>query len=333
MCGTTEYLPPEIIERSKQSEKVDIWCLGILLYELIHKKTPFNGSNIVMLQFNQKNSSINFNHNINPQLKEVIQKCLRFDPEQRASAAELLNLPIFKRNRKNMFKLDISNQTHKMKDNPISPLSSTSFSKKTINNPIQNTIFIDNNKKASLNSRMVFQNVNFKKKNSHKLLSNPFKKKDTLTVDDKIKFLEPVKKISYKNMYNEPFGSNNYTTNSSFTNSIKVNNKPIATQFYQNVDVRNRIMKNINLKDEYATYKPKIIKYSYTPMRAMDYGNDHIFRKKHSITSSMSRNRVTYQKPMNYVQNITQINKTGFVRSKSTSFPGQQRNLTYVKNK
>lgn len=38
VCGTFEYMPPEIvsIEGSLHTAKVDIWCLGILLYELIH---------------------------------------------------------------------------------------------------------------------------------------------------------------------------------------------------------------------------------------------------------------------------------------------------------
>ena len=33
--GTLEYIAPEIIDRQPQSEKVDIWTLGILLFELI----------------------------------------------------------------------------------------------------------------------------------------------------------------------------------------------------------------------------------------------------------------------------------------------------------
>lgn len=41
MCGTRDYLSPEVALKQPQNEKVDIWCFGILIYELIHKKTPF----------------------------------------------------------------------------------------------------------------------------------------------------------------------------------------------------------------------------------------------------------------------------------------------------
>jgi serine/threonine protein kinase len=38
ICGTYEYMPPEIVNDidSSHTSKVDIWCLGILLYELLH---------------------------------------------------------------------------------------------------------------------------------------------------------------------------------------------------------------------------------------------------------------------------------------------------------
>lgn len=42
VCGTREYFAPEIYQHLKQDLKLDIWCLGILLYELCHNRTPFN---------------------------------------------------------------------------------------------------------------------------------------------------------------------------------------------------------------------------------------------------------------------------------------------------
>lgn len=99
MCGTTEYLPPEIIGREEQNDKVDIWCLGILLYEMTHKKTPFEGTNIHMLQFQQRKHDIQFRPNLNPQLKTIIQKCLEFQPDRRPSAEEILAFPIFEKYR------------------------------------------------------------------------------------------------------------------------------------------------------------------------------------------------------------------------------------------
>lgn len=40
-CGTVDYLAPEMIDKSGHDEKLDIWCLGVLVYELLTGKTPF----------------------------------------------------------------------------------------------------------------------------------------------------------------------------------------------------------------------------------------------------------------------------------------------------
>ena len=42
-CGTYDYMPPEMIQYKKYDSSLDIWCLGILLYEMTHGKSPFHG--------------------------------------------------------------------------------------------------------------------------------------------------------------------------------------------------------------------------------------------------------------------------------------------------
>lgn len=41
MCGTLDYLPPEMVEGRKHNEKVDLWAMGVLLYEMLCGKPPF----------------------------------------------------------------------------------------------------------------------------------------------------------------------------------------------------------------------------------------------------------------------------------------------------
>jgi len=45
ICGTYEYMSPEIVLKRKHDSKVDIWCLGILLYEMLHGAPPFSAEN------------------------------------------------------------------------------------------------------------------------------------------------------------------------------------------------------------------------------------------------------------------------------------------------
>lgn len=42
--GTPTYLAPEIIQGTNYTEKVDIWCLGVIFYELLHGRPPFSTS-------------------------------------------------------------------------------------------------------------------------------------------------------------------------------------------------------------------------------------------------------------------------------------------------
>lgn len=46
VCGTYEYMSPEIALKNKHNNKVDIWCLGVLLYEMLHGSPPFAAENL-----------------------------------------------------------------------------------------------------------------------------------------------------------------------------------------------------------------------------------------------------------------------------------------------
>ena len=57
ICGTYEYMSPEILYTGKHNNKIDIWSLGILLYEMLHGKPPFTGDNMKEMkdEFKSKN--------------------------------------------------------------------------------------------------------------------------------------------------------------------------------------------------------------------------------------------------------------------------------------
>ena len=95
VCGTPIYLAPEIIDETGHDEKVDVWCIGILLFELSTGNIPFLGNNIETLKSNIRNMNISWPRDINPEIKNLISKILKYDPKARISIPEILNHSFF----------------------------------------------------------------------------------------------------------------------------------------------------------------------------------------------------------------------------------------------
>lgn len=79
-CGTYEYMAPEIYMRLKQTEKVDIWSLGILIYEMTHLRTPFKEHNLTHIKSKILNKKINFKESLNPLVKDFFYKVCQINP-------------------------------------------------------------------------------------------------------------------------------------------------------------------------------------------------------------------------------------------------------------
>ena len=93
VCGTPIYLAPEIIKEHGHDERVDVWCIGVLLFELITGSVPFTGSDIDTLKTNILHLKISWPKDINQDVKNLISKILKIEPSQRLSLEEILNEP------------------------------------------------------------------------------------------------------------------------------------------------------------------------------------------------------------------------------------------------
>ena len=95
VCGTPIYLAPEIIKEEGHDEKVDIWCIGVLLFELLTGNVPFLGNDIDTLKENILHLRIAWPKDINNDAKNLIKKILKLDPKARISLEEMLKHPFF----------------------------------------------------------------------------------------------------------------------------------------------------------------------------------------------------------------------------------------------
>jgi len=77
---------------------LDIWCIGVLLFELLTGSIPFKGKDIQSLNNNILSLKITWPKDINLVAKNLILKILKPDPEERISLRDMLKHPFFRDN-------------------------------------------------------------------------------------------------------------------------------------------------------------------------------------------------------------------------------------------
>ena len=101
MIGTPEYMSPEQVDGKEADQRADIYSLGVILYEMVTGKVPFEGNTPFSIGVKQKSEVPRPPKEINDQIPEdlnrVILKCMEKDKEKRSQSAselqsELMNL-------------------------------------------------------------------------------------------------------------------------------------------------------------------------------------------------------------------------------------------------
>ena len=94
VVGTPEYMSPEQAAGAAPSTAVDIYALGIILYELLTARVPFQGANPVetmdLARHQDALSPRQLQPNIPRDLDTICMKCLEKDPSRRYRSADAL---------------------------------------------------------------------------------------------------------------------------------------------------------------------------------------------------------------------------------------------------
>ena len=292
MVGTPYYLSPEILENKPYDAKSDIWSLGILLYEMMTFKMPFNANSLPMLSVKIMKGNYTPPPSLyTKELREIVSKCLMLNPDDRPTIQEILRMPIVQNRIKNFldeiqynkeFSKTIAKKYKENKkihiiltqENDIIDLNNIENEPNSIND---NTIKINN--VFNNNNNKIFDYFNHKDlKKEHKE-----KEKDKKRQDFK-DFLVETKKLKKKwrgldqNQFNESdviYGKN------------QQNQKPKGRNIYK----EDEITKLNDLKDLSNSYDVnKITEEQYEKLRFLNNLNNVVNDEKESDNEDNNNN-------------------------------------------
>mmetsp|Transcript_68672 Transcript_68672/g.198909 ORF Transcript_68672/g.198909 Transcript_68672/m.198909 type:complete len:354 (-) Transcript_68672:98-1159(-) len=92
-CGTLDYLPPEMVHSKKYRHNVDVWGLGVLLYEFLVGKPPFEDKSERGTYKKIKTGTPCFPRELSREARDLITKLLHKDPNMRLTLEDVLKHP------------------------------------------------------------------------------------------------------------------------------------------------------------------------------------------------------------------------------------------------
>jgi serine/threonine protein kinase len=94
-CGTPLNMAPEILEKKIYNNKVDIWSLGVILFELVTGSPPFKAQTKSELKINIKAGDFKVpkEYHVSLECLDFINKCLQYDSSKRLSLGLLATHP------------------------------------------------------------------------------------------------------------------------------------------------------------------------------------------------------------------------------------------------
>mmetsp|Transcript_19481 Transcript_19481/g.17260 ORF Transcript_19481/g.17260 Transcript_19481/m.17260 type:complete len:137 (+) Transcript_19481:178-588(+) len=83
LCGTPEYLAPEMLLNKGHGKPVDWWCFGILLYEMLAGIDPFSDDDPMLIYQKILKGKVKFPRSFDKNAKSLVKHMLQADLSKR----------------------------------------------------------------------------------------------------------------------------------------------------------------------------------------------------------------------------------------------------------
>ena len=282
VCGTPLYLPPEMVSETGHNEKADIWCIGVLLFELSTGKVPFEGNDYTTVKYNISRLNISWPSDIEPDVKDLVSKILKKNPNERLSIEKILSHNFFTKYFPNAvqelikpkdqpYKLFIVNSDDPNTWSPTkTKVNLTKMPIKTTNNNITNSNNEDNNttnpinnnnnnltniKKAktiynisNIASPSVKENKNNTNNNKNNNNNNNKNFLSKMNNNNRVNIVSPKPKYTNDNNNKNQNNPINYTSNNNYR-TITIDNKTTKNAVQKNIINNMNKNDNSNMKN------------------------------------------------------------------------------------
>ena len=273
------------------NEKIDIWSLGTVCYEMLIGKVVFEANSMEDLIKKVEAGSYSLPTSISKEVVSFINAMLQYDSTNRYSAEELSNHPFLKKRGNEFTKIDMKKVSKKIdskglninvkKNHTIWAIFNEDDEAKLINiNDKENKIKpLKQNKYTDLLQRNMTEKSTNKMKYQDSYLNNDYYKQKSFNNSRQYEFISPNSGISF---YGQSMNSNSNIKNQGIQQKNGIQNTRTLNQTINN----------------YSTLGPPI-QYPYNNV----YNNNYLHNTKYSQSETIINNNTVYQDQYGTVNN------------------------------
>ena len=283
-CGTTEYMSPELVNHQVYGKEIDVWSLGILLYEMIHGYSPFRPNkpkfNEKDVMENIKNHNLIFGKTVSDECKRLIYHLLDPDINKRYTVEDIYNSDFVKKYEKLHYDYP-NNSLIQLYNGKINKSSEQNINNAIINNINDENINFNNinniinsnseiNKNKSINNNITYINnyqISEPRNEYNNIYTNNNQKMKNIENDNikkEVLFDYNHNGYFYSQNMNNDYSNNIYlciNNDNSRKNNISNNDINIANSelnnIFNNNNNNNKIKEEENIKNYYLENEEK----------------------------------------------------------------------------